>query len=520
MTEATTTENRLTAAPDPHGAATNATGIGASGRPQCTARALIIRQSALIALLTAAAIREAVQLFGFSDDSIWWHLRTGAWVLQNHAIPRTGLFSQLPDSAWIAFSWPYDTTLSVLYAMLGARSVPLLLMIFNVALAAVTFVLAGGRRKFWPALVLSALAQFAFLDFQPLPVLFSICFFGITIHQLLEYRRRGDLKPLLWLPLLYWIWANLDAQFVLGLLLLATLLLAESFERIFFSPGGRSCDSLRIPLVHLLAVTFACIVATLLTPYSFHLFPAALRFAYGSTAITNFASMGAMNFRKPEHYFLALLFFSAFLGLGRTRSRDLFKLLLLVLWAVLAFRVQRDNWTITLSAIAVLGEVFDENVFSNFERKPARTWQNIQVAVGVTTVLLISFLCLPKSQTLESRLVSMFPVKACDYIRSHHLSAPIFNEYSWGGYVTWKLPEYPDSIDERLNLYGVDDSEAYFEVVTGKQRMETFPRFVGARTILLPTNTSIVKALTTIPALREQFREVYEDKIASVLVRR
>ena len=50
--------------------------------------------------------------------------------------------------------------------------------------------------------------------------------------------------------------------------------------------------------------------------------------------------------------------------------------------------------------------------------------------------------------------------------------------------------------------------------------METLPSFVNAQIILLPVNFSMAKALTTIPVLQEQFREVYRDEVAIVLVRR
>jgi hypothetical protein len=50
--------------------------------------------------------------------------------------------------------------------------------------------------------------------------------------------------------------------------------------------------------------------------------------------------------------------------------------------------------------------------------------------------------------------------------------------------------------------------------------METLPTFARAQTILLPVSFAMTKALTTLPALQAQFREVYRDDIAVVLVRR
>ena len=490
-----------------------------SGLLQRFSQAPATRLLVLVLLLTTSAVWEARHISAFSSDEIWRHLRTGAWILQNHAVPRTGLFSQLATSRWVDFSWLYDALCGAVYALLGLKAVPLLLMLFKVALAGVTFLVAGGRRNFWWAATLSALAQLTFLNPQPLPNLFSICFFGLTLHRILEGRRRNDLTNLLWLPPLFWLWANLDAQFFLGLLLLSTLLLAEITERAVRLL--RNGDSGRIPMVNLLAIAAACGVATIITPYSIHLMPAVWQSAYGPALFKNFAFMSAMSFRQPEHFVLALLLFCACLVLGRQRSHDIFKIILLTLSAALAFRIQRDSWTVVLSSIAIIGEAIrghDDKSVAAGQRTLDK--ERLYVAAGVVILLTVSFIAMPANQTLEARLERVLPARACDYIQSNRLAGPIFNEYGWGGYLMWRLPEYPVSIDERLSLYGDEFSDAYFEVIMGRRKMETLPGFASEQIILLPVKLSMVKALTTIPVLQQQFREVYRDDIAIVLVRR
>jgi len=488
---------------------------------QVVLQARTSRLLVLVLLLTTGAVWEAWKVSAFSSDEIWCHLRIGTWILHNHAVPRTGLFSQFASSRWIDFSWIYDAFCGAVYAQLGLRAVPLLLMMFRVALAAVTFVVAGGRHNFWWAVALAALAQFAFFNPQPLPNLFSICFLGLALHWILEARRRNELTRLLLLPPLFWLWANLDAQFVLGLLLLLTLLFAEIIEETLRLVGICKTDLPRIPLAHLVAIAAACVIATIITPYFIHLIPAALQSAYGPVLFKNFAYMAAMSFRQPQPFVLALLLFSACLALGRQHSHDIFKIVLLVLWAALAFRIQRDNWTIVLPSIAVIGEAFrahsDERVVVGY-----RGWgrEGLYLGAGVALVLALSFIFLPTNPRLETRVESVFPAKACDYIRNNHLAGPVFNDYGWGGYLMWRLPEYPVSIDERLNLYGDEFTDAHFEVVMGKRKMETLPGFASQRVILLPVKLSMAKALTTIPLLHQQFREVYRDSIAIVLVRR
>ena len=75
------------------------------------------------------------------------------------------------------------------------------------------------------------------------------------------------------------------------------------------------------------------------------------------------------------------------------------------------------------------------------------------------------------------------------------------------------------AIDGRVNLYGNEINQRYLHAAEGKQRLETDPSFMSARTILLERGSGMTEALTTLPALRAQFRVVYQDDIATILVR-
>jgi hypothetical protein len=111
------------------------------------ARAVSIARIALLVLVfSASAVYESVRLSAFSNTEVWLHLRTGLWILQNHAFPRSGLFSQYPNLPWMATSWGFDVQLAAGYKLLGLRAIPLLLMILKMALALVIYLLARAAR--------------------------------------------------------------------------------------------------------------------------------------------------------------------------------------------------------------------------------------------------------------------------------------------------------------------------------------------------------------------------------------
>jgi hypothetical protein len=479
-----------------------------------------VRLLVLLLLLIAAPLHEAFRITAFSNGDIWWHLRTGLWMLQNYAIPRQGLFSQYPEKGWIASSWGFEVLAAQLYKLIGLRAVPVILMGFQLALAAVTFLLAYiGRRNFWVAALLSAAAQYVIVGLQPLPILFSIVFFGIELILLLQSWRTGELRPLLWLPLLFVCWANLHPQFVLGLGLLGLFLLSGAVEHALSGLGARSFVAPSVPLGKCLAVAGISCAATLLTPYSFHLFADVIPTLYSKVGMESFAEMSSLEFRSPQNFVLLLLAMGAFLALGRQRSRDLFKLSVLSIFAMLAFRFQRDAWCVVLPAIAVLADAVPQFQCESHDHAHKWKWGLPLVAAFVLVSLVVAILRMPGNDELQKSTAQVFPLKACEYIRTNQLSGPIFNSYSWGGFLTFYLPEYPVAIDGRLNLYGDDLNENYFKVTAGTIRLENDPSFVRARTILLERKSGMVTALTSLPQLRDKFRVAYEDDVAVVLIR-
>lgn len=479
------------------------------------------RLLAFVVMLTLGVVREAKYIGAFSADDLWLHIRIGTWILQHHAVPRTGLYSQFSTALWIDFSYPYEAFLAALYSLFGLRAVPLLLMMFKVVLAAVAFFLAGGLRRFWTAIVLSVLTQYVLLNLTPLPVFFSICSLALALYCLLESRRKRDLRPMLLMPPLFYLWANLDAQFLLGLALVLLFLLAEILERVIWPNLGQDADSKqRIPFTHLLAVALGCLVAVTVNPYFIRIAGSAFHAVYSPVLFKNFGNMAAMSFRQPADYILLLMLLLACLKLGLDHSRDLFKILLLICGAALSFRIQRDSWIVALPVIAILGELCGGESSDKNHDVLFKSWQAITAAAAVVVVLVCSFEWLPSNGVLASRLEAVVPVNACKYIEANNLAKPLFSEYSWAGFTMWKLPDYPVAVDQRLNLYGDTLEADYFDVIMGKERMESYPNLADANTLLLPSDLAITKALTSIPVLQEKYREVYRDKLAVIFVRR
>ena len=489
----------------------------------------------MLLLFVVAAIFEAKNLFSLSalsNGDIWWHLRTGIWILQNHRVPHSGLFSQSLGLPWIASSWAYDLLLAFAFRMLDLRSIPVLLMAFKFALAMVTFLLAGGLRgRFWPAVVLSATAQYILGSFQPGPSYCSMLFFAVELLLLNEGRNRGRVRLLFWLPPLFLVWANLDIQFVYGILLLALFLITSLIQglgrRSGVEPSPQKSPAVSPANAGILATL--SVIATLVTPYSYRLY--GVFFASVSSVANRYLpDFHAMSFRRPQDYVLMLLTMAAFLALGLRRSRDPFRIAVMIGCTMLSFHAQRDAWVAALASIAVIAEA----IRCPGGTAPAdcqRAWTpQVAMAGGLSVVILMltAALGIPRShEALLAKAAQTYPVAACNYIREHRredqrenrredqLPQPLFNAYEWGGFLIWYLPEYPVAIDGRTGLYDDDFIVQYFKTMNADVPYQAYPALAQAGTLLLPRNSLMGEALSGVPA----FRVAYSDSVAVVLTR-
>jgi len=481
------------------------------------------RTLALVLLFSASALYESVHLFSLSDSNVWLHLRAGAWILQTHSVPHQGLFSQYPTLSWMDCSWGYDVLLAAAYKIFGLRAIPLLLMLFKVALATMTFWLARkAKARFWAAVSLSAVAQYVIAISQSLPYALSMIFFGIELLLLESSRKTGKVKPLYALPALFLLWANLHPLFLLGLLLLILFVISTWIESWTRRSAVTWLDREIRPLARqpVLTLSACSLLAAMVNPYTIHLFPAAYRSLYSAAGFSYFAEMRAMSFRQPQDFALMLLIMGTFLALGRRRSLRVFELLALTAATLLGFRLQREAWMAALIAVAILADAIARMARDGESQEESRDWwEHAACAVIVTAILVLAVFRLPPQDSLQARVRQTFPVKACDFIRDHGLPQPLFNEYSWGSFLTWYLPEYPVAIDSRLELYGDEITEGYFKAIAGGERLDAYPALGNAQTLLLPKQSGMVKALTTLPALTSQYRLVYSDDLAAVFAR-
>jgi hypothetical protein len=472
----------------------------------------------LAALLAAAVWRAMLFKYCVSDLDTWWHLKVGDWIFQNHSVPHTGIFSSTAaNRPWVAYSWGYEALLSRAYAWFGLVGIGLFGIILTIAVAySVFWMLRRLSGRFWIGCLLGLVTCSAFLfTLMPRPVFFTMVLFMVTLTLILEAQRRGQVKTLYWLPLIFVLWANLHIQFIYGLFLVGLLFGVNLLQRLAewskIEPAWLSAPTL--PVGQLGAIFAACVIASCLGPYSFHLYQVVYEYSQAQLPYSMIRELQPINFRFPCHYVQLLLTGAAFFAIGRQQKINPFKLALLTIASVVAYRTMRDSWFICIPAAACIADTCGERS----ESEPAQRWFE---TVGVfASVALLGLLFARNTdfntRGLDAAISSQFPVSAVNFLRRNPARGPLYNDLDWGGFLIWYMPNQPVAIDGRNDLYGDELDRRFISTERGADSYPTDPYLNEAGTVILQKTKPLAGILMSDP----RFRVAYQDQIAIVFVR-
>jgi hypothetical protein len=492
-----------------------------TSRPQLREwlRLRVVQMPVLAGLLSLVIWRAFSMKLAVRDLDNWWHVRVGEWILQNHAFPHTGLFSRTAAGRpWAAYSWGYEVLLAQFYKWFDIVGIGLFGTMLTVAAGFSVYVMA--RRlasRFWVACLAATAAGSVFLfNSCPRPVFFSVILYAAVLTLVCDATRTGNTRRLLWLPLIFVLWANLHIQFIYGLVAIGALFVASVFRKIVSSMSENLEERLApaLPMETLALVLAACVLAACIGPYSYHLYEIVYGYANATVPYKIVRELQALNFRLFRHYVELLLTGAAFFALGRQRKLDVFKLVLLVISAIAAFRASRDAWFLCVTAAACIADLpaTEEEI-----DRPETLYEYAGLAVfAVLAGFFFARTTDFNRMALDDAISSEFPVKAVNYLRKNPQPGPLYNTFDWGGFLIWYMPDYPVAIDGRTDLYGDELAFKFVATANGDESYLTDPYLNEAGIVLLQKTVPLATGLSLDP----RFKKIYEDRLAVVFVRR
>ncbi len=312
---------------------------------------------------------------------------------------------------------------------------------------------------------------------------FTFLFFLILLLALELYRERKSRLGLLFMPLLFCVWANMHAGFVVGLAVLGISLglfiLSSSQDR---------------PL--LVCIGLLTLGATVINPYGIEYWTYVIEaVALPRDHIEEWAPPQLLSSRTALLGLCALILFCGLRQLLRKKALQEISVLLLTLY--LALRHDRLAAFFFLSMMTY-GQSTWHSFLSLLAESPVRRYIAISrrifaylfVSAATASVVLLTHTLF--TMNTFSLSYDKYPVNALEWLRENRKSGNVMVDFTNGSYALWRLyPQFLISLDGRYEeVYPNETFDTVFEAYNlDHPRHEESLRAIWPDFILLATNT-------------------------------
>jgi hypothetical protein len=428
------------------------------------------RQLYFVLCLVALAYALLAGLRTVTDWDLGWQLATGRWIVQHHQIPSIDVLSYTaPGQPWIypvgsgiIFYAVYQIGNWVLLSWLGAA----------VCVGTVALLLRRGSAVS-AALAILAVPRIA-LRSTPRAEVFTMLLLAAFLTLLWQHYETGRAR--LWLlPLLMVAWVNLHPGYVVGLAMLAGYVVLEALDMLWPKRRAAAQEHLARAWPWLLAT----LAATLVNPWGWKIHSWALDFlapvASQSQWIAEWAAptlnwrtvVGGLSFTSPN-YFVLLLLVVVIAIPAALLQRRLGAAVLLAGATYFGIRHLRLQALFSVMVVVIAGAVLTPALRWLGSKLDGRIRSILSVgACGFLTILVCvwsSGLITNRVYLGETDIASFgtglgwwFPEGAAAFLERENIPGQIFNSYSEGGFIAWRLgTKYRDYIDGRGAPFGKD----------------------------------------------------------------
>jgi hypothetical protein len=451
------------------------------------------------------------------DPDLWWHLRTGQWIVETGHVPHTDPFSfTRAGHAWIAHEWLSEFVFYELWKHAG----PAALIVFSSLVTTAGFMLLYFRcpgQRHW-AVAATVLGAFvAAPSWGTRPQMFTFTLASLLLWLL----ERGEDRPTLlwWIPPLFIVWLNLHGGFAVGPALLIAYALGLLSET---ACGTTSWREVRPILLRVFLLVLACVALIPFNPNRTRMYLYPFETLHSSGIRSLIAEWLSPNFHAGSFRPLMLLWLILLIVLAASRSRPKGRVLVpLLLTAFASLDAARHAPIFALIAIPVIAAaspmpltLFEKPAVGSPRRslKPIFISALLVLIAGFTLTRWITLTRLQSAREAES-----FPKPAVATLQSSRDPHRIFAFYDWGGYVIWKLyPDYRVFVDGRSDLYGdVLLQQSMLTVMSLRSGWRDILDRQRVDTVLVPASSALAQALLLDPG----WRASYQDTKAIVLLR-
>ena len=463
----------------------------------------------LLSVLATLTVRSR-----FNDLDLWWHLKTGEIIWNTHSIPTTDLFSYTTNHhAWTPHEWLAQVSIYGAYHWGGYSGLMVWLCFFSSALVVVGYILcwfySGNAKTAFLGGLIVWLFSTTVLAIRP--QLIGYLFF--TVELLLIHL--GSVRSPRWffaLPPLFVLWVNCHGSFLFGLLVLGVFLASSFFGIRMGSLVSSRWDSHRR---RLLMVTLVLSIAALfVNPVGVKQIIYPLNtLAHQHIVTSQIEEWQSLLLSDPRGFALFAIVGGIFLLVITRRSElSLTELLLLLISAAFAISHQRMAVIFGICAGPIVSRLISTS-WDPYDIKRDHPFANATLMIVALLIICFGF---PSRQYLAEQVDQGNPVKAVQFIKDSHLSGNMLNAFDYGGYLIWALPEHPDFVDGRADVF---EWSGVLEEFASWATLQSDPNLLlnkyNVKFCILERQSPMAHVL---PLMRD-WKLVYSDDKAAVFVR-
>jgi len=410
-----------------------------------------------------------------SDGDLARHLRLGELMLDQRGLLRQDVFSHTAaGKPFLAFEWGSEVVYAAAERVGGLALVAVLaglLLALTFALLA-RFMVRRGGDPLMAYLVSMAAAVLSGGHWLARPHLFTL----VLVVVLLDLLEREPPRPVWPYVPLFVLWANLHGGFSYGLILIGAFMVGEVLEAWAAGPGPDRARWLGSSRQRALALGTA-LLSTLANPHGIGLLVHVGGFFGQASILRQTNEFQSPDFHTINAKLFLLVLLSVVAALASASRRPSWPWLLVILGnTAMALISQRNIELFALTALPLAALHVDTQwralpILGRARAVFQREYRGAYSGFGAAVVALLMIgLGLIHGRVAGVQLVEdrfdphVFPVAAADSGRAAHLSGPLFNQFTWGGWLLHEWPDMPVFIDGGTDHYGEKLFNQYVQV--------------------------------------------------------
>lgn len=467
----------------------------------------------LVTMLVYLTVSGGKVVTAIADPDIWWHLRDASLLVHSGFIRADSLTYTVAGKPWMNFEWLADLPYYFAWQHFGDIGVYLVMVLTAAAILIGIYYLAclrsGNCKAAFPAAFLGFLL--ASVSLGPRTLLFGWLFLVIELAVLWNYDRGRDYT--LALPPLFLLWINTHGSWFIGFVLFGVWFACGlfQFERGFLFARRFSSGQLR-RLIPVAAVSFALLF---INPYGWRLVAYPLDVAFHQKGTLQYiAEWATLDFHSARgKVFLVTFLLLGVLQLIRPRRWSLQNLAFLAIALYGGVTYVRFTFLTGIIATPLLAASLAPFFKPYDEPGDPRRANAISVAIMIGVMAFL----FPTAQKLQAGVVESYPQKAIPYVRSLAAQANtpghrLFTTFNWGAYFEYQVPEVPEFVDSRVDIFVHEGVMAdYVKVIKVEDPFTVFDKY-GIRTVLLDEKKDV--ALVTLLRHTPGWTKTYDDGLA------